>query len=83
MACMTFGLLILAALAGAAPELPPGADHRAHSAARSQAYVGVRIVAGARISASEIQDDRLPTIQATSIRMADGRIRAARLVEFE
>ena len=82
MATMTIHLLLLAAaLAG-----PPPADSGPalpYIGARAEGRVAVRIVAGARIAASEIQDQALPRLQDSAVRTPDGTASPARLVEFQ
>ena len=74
-------LLFLAAAAAASDSVPNGGGSP-DIGARATATVSVRIVSGARIAMSEVQDDELPAVQASSIRAEDGNLRPARLVEF-
>ena len=78
---MSAVLLFLAA-AAAAPTSASDGGGRPDVGASATATVSVRIVSGARIAMSEVQDDELPAIQASSIRAEDGNLRPARLVEF-
>ena len=82
MATMTIELLLLAAaLAG-----PPPADRgpaAVYAGARAEGRVAVRIMAGARIAASDIQDAALPPVQDSVVRAPDGSASPARLVEFQ
>ena len=63
----------------ASPAAQPGA---AAQSARAQATAAVQIISGARIAASERQDQGLPELVDGSVRLADGRSAPARLVEF-
>ena len=82
MATMTIELLLLAAaLAG-----PPSADRgpsSAYAGARAEGRVAVRIVAGARIAASEVQHAALPPLRDSIVRTPNGNANPARLVEFQ
>ena len=82
MATMTIELLLLAAALAA----PPSADRdtpASYAGARAEGRVAVRIVAGARIAASEVQDAALPPVQDSVVRAPDGSGSPARLVEFQ
>ena len=74
-------LLFLAATAGA-PDVSVSRRMDSVAGARATASVSVRIVAGARVSMSEVQDANLPVIQASGIRKEGGGLTPARLVEF-
>jgi hypothetical protein len=81
MAAMTAHLLLFAA-ALASPPTDRGAAP-SYSGARVEGRVAVRIVAGARIAASEAQDSTLPPLSDSLVRTPDGNSNPARLVEFQ
>ncbi len=82
MAVMTLELILLAAAAAAGPPAADRGQSSDYAGARAEGRVAVRIVAGARIAAGEVQHVGLPAVRDSSIRTADGRISPARLVEF-
>lgn len=82
MATMTIDLLLLAAALAAPPPADRGGP-QPYAGARAEGRVAVRIVAGARIAASEIQQASIPPLQDSLVRSADGSASPARLVEFE
>ena len=81
MAAMTLDLLLLAAAAATAPV--PDQGSAPYAGARAEGRVTVQILAGARISASEVQHPALPPLQDSIVRTPNGSLGPARLVEFQ
>jgi hypothetical protein len=75
-------LLLFLASAATSPDASVSRRSEPAAGARATGSVSVRIVRGAHISMSEVQDASLPEIQPSSVRERDGSLRAARLVEF-
>jgi hypothetical protein len=74
-------VIVAALLVAAAPAEPAPPAQRV--AAQSQAIAMVRILPGAQIRFSEIEQSASERLRDTEIRSADGSSEPARLVEFQ
>lgn len=75
-------LLLFLAAAASSPDAASSRRGEPAASARATGSASVRIVSGARISMSGIQDSALPEFQSSTFRDRDGSLRAARLIEF-